>query len=153
MWAAGDPARLIAFTRRTARATTESPTGPEEDSRAAPNRPGARRERLRRTYHVEVPANPLRSTLPVIVVFHGGGHDAETIAARGGVDPPNPVSADVENYLLVFPELDPLLSERPAPSSSSGAGTRVSRERPSWVRSLARCGFRVFGNCESAGRW
>jgi poly(3-hydroxybutyrate) depolymerase len=66
---------------------------------------------VRRTYHVEVPANPLRPTLPVIVAFHGGGQDAKTIAARWGVDPPDPVPADVENYLLVFPESDPRLSE------------------------------------------
>jgi poly(3-hydroxybutyrate) depolymerase len=66
---------------------------------------------VRRTYHVQVPADPVRATLPVIIVFHGGGQDAATIAARWGVDPPSPVPADLADYLLVFPESDPLLSE------------------------------------------
>lgn len=66
---------------------------------------------VRRTYHVEIPANPVQATLPVIIVFHGGGQDATTIAARWGVNPPNPVRPDLQNYLLVFPEADPLLSE------------------------------------------
>jgi hypothetical protein len=34
-----------------------------------------------------------------------------TIAARWGVDPPNPVPADLADYLLVFPESDPRLGD------------------------------------------
>lgn len=64
---------------------------------------------VRRTYHVEVPAEPARAVVPVIIVFHGGGQDAVTIAKRWGVDPPNPVPVDLQDYLLVFPESDPLL--------------------------------------------
>ena len=30
-----------------------------------------------RTYHVHVPANPAQTTVPAIVVFHGGGQDAD----------------------------------------------------------------------------
>jgi poly(3-hydroxybutyrate) depolymerase len=66
---------------------------------------------VRRTYHVEVPDDPAQATLPVIIVFHGGGQDAATIAKRWGVDPPDPVPSDLANYLLVFPESDQLLSE------------------------------------------
>jgi hypothetical protein len=67
---------------------------------------------VRRTYHVEVPASPLRSTLPVIVVFHGGGQDAKTIAARWGVDPPDPVlnsdlGGSFRGFAAVGKALDP----------------------------------------------
>jgi poly(3-hydroxybutyrate) depolymerase len=48
----------------------------------------------------------------VIIVFHGGGQDAITIAKRWYVDSPNPVPADLAGYLLVFPETDPLLDEQ-----------------------------------------
>ena len=65
---------------------------------------------VRRTYHIQVPANPSQAILPVIIVFHGGGQDAVTIAARWSVDPPNPVPPDLEQYLLVFPESDPRLA-------------------------------------------
>ena len=50
-------------------------------------------------------------TVPVILVFHGGGQDAITIAKRWYVDPPNPLPADLAGYLLVFPETDPLMDE------------------------------------------
>ena len=50
-------------------------------------------------------------TVPVILVFHGGGQDAITIAKRWYVDPPNPMPADLAGYLLVFPETDPLMDE------------------------------------------
>ena len=63
-----------------------------------------------RTYHVHVPANPAQATVPAIVVFHGGGQDAETIARRWGLEPGNPVPANVADYLLVFPEADARLS-------------------------------------------
>ena len=63
-----------------------------------------------RTYHVHVPANPAQATVPAIVVFHGGGQDAATIARRWGLEPGNPVPANVADYLLVFPEADPRLS-------------------------------------------
>ena len=48
--------------------------------------------------------------MPAIVVFHGGGQDAATIARRWGLEPGNPVPANVADYLLVFPEADPRLS-------------------------------------------
>ena len=66
----------------------------------------------RRTYHVHIPADPPQATVPAIVVFHGGGQDVATIAQRWGVDPRNPIpSANVADYLLVFPEAIPLLRE------------------------------------------
>jgi poly(3-hydroxybutyrate) depolymerase len=65
----------------------------------------------RRTYHVQVPDDPAGPSVPVIIVFHGGGQDAITIAKRWYVDPPNPVPADLAGYLLVFPETDPLMDE------------------------------------------
>ena len=64
-----------------------------------------------RTYHVHVPANPAQATVPAIVVFHGGGQDAATIARRWGLQPGSPVPANVADYLLVFPEADPRLGE------------------------------------------
>jgi poly(3-hydroxybutyrate) depolymerase len=64
-----------------------------------------------RTYHVQVPDDPAGPTVPVILVFHGGGQDAITIAKRWYVDPPNPLPANLAGYLLVFPESDPLLDE------------------------------------------
>ncbi|HZA74557.1 MAG TPA: hypothetical protein VE476_16815 [Propionibacteriaceae bacterium] len=45
----------------------------------------------RRTYHVQVPDDPAGPTVPLILVFHGGGQDAITIAKRWYVDPPNPM--------------------------------------------------------------
>lgn len=65
-----------------------------------------------RSYTIHVPDNPVRATVPAIVVFHGGGQDAATIAARWGVDPLNPVPVDLADYLLVFPESDPRLGEQ-----------------------------------------
>ena len=65
-----------------------------------------------RSYTIHVPDDPMRGTLPAIVVFHGGGQDPETIAARWGVDPPSPVPANVADYLLVFPESDPGLARQ-----------------------------------------
>jgi poly(3-hydroxybutyrate) depolymerase len=62
-----------------------------------------------RTYSIQVPDNPSTATVPAVVVFHGGGQDATTIAARWGVDPPNPVPAELADYLLIFPESDPRL--------------------------------------------
>jgi hypothetical protein len=53
-----------------------------------------------RTYHIRVPTNPPAATVPVIIVFHGGGHHHRQALGRRS---PNPVPADVENYLLVFP--------------------------------------------------
>jgi poly(3-hydroxybutyrate) depolymerase len=63
-----------------------------------------------RTYHVHIPANPTQATVPAIVVFHGDGQDAATIARRWGLEPGTPVPANVADYLLVFPEADPRLS-------------------------------------------
>ena len=60
----------------------------------------------RRTYHVHVPDTPPRALVPAIIVFHGGGQDATTIARRWGIDPPTPVPAALADYLLVFPEAD-----------------------------------------------
>jgi poly(3-hydroxybutyrate) depolymerase len=59
-----------------------------------------------RTYHVHVPANPAQSTVPAIIVFHGGGQDAITIAHRWGLERGSPAPANVADYLLVFPEAD-----------------------------------------------
>jgi poly(3-hydroxybutyrate) depolymerase len=64
-----------------------------------------------RTYHIEVPDNPLQELVPVIIVFHGGGQDARNVAARWGVVPGNPVPTYLQNYLLVFPESHPQLNE------------------------------------------
>jgi poly(3-hydroxybutyrate) depolymerase len=64
-----------------------------------------------RTYSVEVPDNPPQASIPAIIVFHGGGQDVATIAARWGVQPPAPVPALVQNYLLVFPETHPQLDD------------------------------------------
>jgi poly(3-hydroxybutyrate) depolymerase len=35
-----------------------------------------------RVYHLHAPADPAQATAPAIVVFHGGGQDASTIARR-----------------------------------------------------------------------
>jgi len=64
-----------------------------------------------RTYHIQIPSNPSQAVLPVILVFHGGGQDVATIAARWGVNPPDPVPPDLDDYLLVFPEADPTLPD------------------------------------------
>ena len=64
-----------------------------------------------RTYSVEVPDNPPQASIPAIIVFHGGGQEVATIAARWGVHPPAPVPALVQNYLLVFPETHPQLDD------------------------------------------
>ncbi|MBX9245205.1 hypothetical protein ICW40_10340 [Actinotalea ferrariae] len=64
-----------------------------------------------RTYHVHVPDDPPAERVPVVVVFHGGGQDATTIARRWGVDPPAPVPPGLASYLLVFPEADPGLGD------------------------------------------
>jgi hypothetical protein len=48
--------------------------------------------------------------VPAIVVFHGDGQDAATIARRWGLEPGSPIPANVADYLLVFPEADPRLS-------------------------------------------
>jgi hypothetical protein len=64
-----------------------------------------------RSYGIHVPDDPVRATVPAIVVFHGGGQDVTTIAARWGVDPPEPVPAYLADYLLVFPESDPRMGE------------------------------------------
>jgi len=66
---------------------------------------------LTRSYTVQIPDNPAGPTVPAIIVFHGGGQDAAMIALRWGVDPVNPVPADLAGYLLVFPESDPRLGE------------------------------------------
>lgn len=66
---------------------------------------------LSRTYHVHVPDDPPQATVPTIIVFHGGGQDADTIARRWGIDPPNPVPAALADYLLVFPEADRRLGD------------------------------------------
>lgn len=62
-----------------------------------------------RTYNVEVPNNPPQATISAIIVFHGGGQDVASIAARWGVHPPAPVPTLLQNYLLVFPETHPQL--------------------------------------------
>jgi hypothetical protein len=37
-----------------------------------------------RVHHISVPADPAQEVAPAIVVFHGGGQDATTIARRWG---------------------------------------------------------------------
>lgn len=64
-----------------------------------------------RTYTVQVPDNPATATVPTIIVFHGGGQDTATIAARWGVDPPAALPRDLSGYLLVFPASDPRMGE------------------------------------------
>lgn len=69
---------------------------------------------ISRTYHVYIPDNPVQTTVPAIVVFHGGGQDAQNIARRWGIDPANPANPPpfpLDGYLLVFPEADPRLSD------------------------------------------
>jgi poly(3-hydroxybutyrate) depolymerase len=63
-----------------------------------------------RTYHVHVPANPTQAAVPAIIVFHGDGQDAATIARRWGLEPGSPIPANIADYLVVFPEADPRLS-------------------------------------------
>lgn len=82
-------------------------------------------EPVRRTYHVQVPDTPLAASLPVIVVFAGGGQDVETIARRWGVDPPNPVPAALAEYLLVFPEKHPQLTDEWIHFSAGDSGFPV----------------------------
>jgi poly(3-hydroxybutyrate) depolymerase len=89
-----------------------------------------------RTYHVHVPANPAQATVPAIVVFHGDGQDAATIARRWGLEPGSPIPANVADYLLVFPRLigaclasgfnsrSPTVSSRPSTWSSSTCSCR-----------------------------
>ncbi len=67
-----------------------------------------------RTYHVYIPDHPVLPTVPAIVVFHGGGQDAEKIALRWGINIANPASPPplpLDGYVLVFPEADPRLSD------------------------------------------
>ncbi len=64
----------------------------------------------RRTYHVEVPANPPLALIPAIIVFHGGGQDIDVIARNWGVSPSGPPPAPLDNYLLAFPESDPRMT-------------------------------------------
>jgi poly(3-hydroxybutyrate) depolymerase len=62
---------------------------------------------LTRSYAIEVPDSPSAEALPTIIVFDGGGQDPQVLAKRWGVDPPNPVPALLDDYLLVFPVSDP----------------------------------------------
>jgi poly(3-hydroxybutyrate) depolymerase len=64
-----------------------------------------------RSYHISVPEDPGQATAPAIVVFHGGGQDAATIARRWGIQPGSPAPANVADYLLVFPEAHGLLEQ------------------------------------------
>lgn len=64
-----------------------------------------------RTYHIEVPDSPPQAAVPAIIVFHGGGQDASTIARHWGVIPGGVVPALLQNYLLVFPEADSRLNQ------------------------------------------
>ena len=64
-----------------------------------------------RSYDVYVPPTPRRALLPAILIFHGHGQDIREIEERWGINPPNPVPALVENYLLIFAETDPTLDD------------------------------------------
>ena len=65
-----------------------------------------------RVYHISVPGDPGQEVAPAIVVFHGGGQDATTIARRWGIEAGSPVPANVADYLLVFPEADSRLPDQ-----------------------------------------
>ena len=58
---------------------------------------------ITRSYAIHVPDDPVGATVPAIVVFHGGGRDVTTVAARWGVDPPDPVPADLADYHAGLP--------------------------------------------------
>jgi polyhydroxybutyrate depolymerase len=65
-----------------------------------------------RSYDIFIPPTPRSARLPAIIVFHGGGQDIRTIEARWGIDPANPpVPPLVAEYMLVFPETDPTLTD------------------------------------------
>ena len=88
-----------------------------------------------RTYHVHVPANPAQASVPAIIVFHGGGQDAATIARRWGLEPGNPVPANVADYLLVFPEADPMLPDEWVHFSAGDSAF----PRTTWISSVSSC--------------
>ena len=88
-----------------------------------------------RTYHVHVPANPAQATVPAIVVFHGDGQDAATIARRWGLEAGSPIPANVADYLLVFPEADPRLSGEWVHFKKSDSPSR----RTTWSSSTCSC--------------
>jgi poly(3-hydroxybutyrate) depolymerase len=64
-----------------------------------------------RTYDIFIPPTPQSALLPAIIVFHGGGQDIREIEARWGINPPNPVPPMLDDYLLVFAETDPTLTD------------------------------------------
>lgn len=64
-----------------------------------------------RTYDIFIPPTPQSALLPAVIVFHGGGQDIRTIEEHWGINPPNPVSPLVADYMLIFAETDPTLSD------------------------------------------
>jgi hypothetical protein len=59
-----------------------------------------------RVHHISVPADPAQEVAPAIVVFHGGGQDATTIARRWGIEPGSPVPANVADEWVHFKKSD-----------------------------------------------
>lgn len=64
-----------------------------------------------RSYDIFIPPTPQSALLPAIIVFHGRGQDIRTIEERWGINPPNPVPPLLDDYLLVFAETDPTLTD------------------------------------------
>lgn len=62
-----------------------------------------------RSYNIYIPETPVASLLPAIFIFHGAGQAINVIESRWGL--PLPVPPQVENYMLVFLETDPTLTD------------------------------------------
>jgi polyhydroxybutyrate depolymerase len=116
MWAASEP--ILVARRRTIRAADVTRKG----TPMSLLRNEMVSATISRSYHVHVPENPGDASVPAIIVFHGGGQSAATIAARWGVDPPNPVPAGLADYLLVFPEADHRLGDEWAHLTAGDSG-------------------------------
>lgn len=64
-----------------------------------------------RSYDIFIPPTPRSALLPAIIVFHGRGQEIRTIEERWGINPPNPVPPMLDDYLLIFAETDPTLTD------------------------------------------
>ena len=109
---------------------------PRSDRRLGPGRDPSHRSAGGRHLHEDLlrggAGRPARAQVPAILVFHGGGQDAEVIARRWGIDPPAPVPVPLQDYLLVFPETHPGLAEQwvhrgPSRRRSAQPGPRLRR--------------------------
>ena len=65
-----------------------------------------------RSYDIFVPPTPRSAQLPAIFIFHGAGQEIQTIEQRWGINPPNPVPPLLAEYMLIFAETDPTLSDK-----------------------------------------